>query len=479
MTSESGARNFPPRGHGDPRTKATSPDAVWTHPWTLDSEWDWQAGKIALGAWGDRIIAEPDRAGVPAGSGDDRHIVTIAGSRAGKSSTVLIPNLLYYPGSVIVIDPKGEIAKATAAARAERLGQSVVVLDPFGTSGLPQSTYNPLDELDPGSDLFVDDVAQIADALIIDNEKDPHWTDAAKILIAAIILYMAATGLCTLRRLWHILSGGEGKLGVPQSEDDDPNDFLFCRMLAIDAFRGRVALAGGDFLGKSEKELSSIISTARVQLRFLDSDPLTDATVSSAFRLSHLKARPTTIYLCLPATRLATHARWLRLVVSLALNAMERNPSTPVHPVLFVLEEFGALGYMRPIEYATGFMAGFGVKLWSVLQDISQLKTHYPKSWETFLGNAGTIQAFGNADFATTQHLSRLLGNTRVVETREHFVSSAGRASGDHGRRDDVRMVPLLEPSEITRYFARETNRQLILVPGRGPLYLNRMRRHD
>lgn len=477
MTSEARRRNFPPRGHGDERAKSSAPDAQWTHPWTLGADWDWRQGKVALGSWDQRIIGEPDRIGAPAGSGDDRHIVTIAGSRAGKSSTVLIPNLLYYPGSVIIIDPKGELARMTAATRAGQLGQRVIVLDPFGTSGLPQSTFNPLDELDPASNLFIDDVAQIADALIIDAEKDPHWTDAAKMLVAALLLYMAATGSITLRRLWHILSGGEGKLTCPQGEDDDPADYLFCRMLAIEDFNGRVALAGSEFLDKSEKELASILSTARVQLRFLDSDPLTDCTASSTFRLAHLKAAPTTIFLCLPATRLATHARWLRLVVSLALNAMERNPAAPVHPVLFVLEEFGALGYMRPIEYATGFMAGFGVKLWSVLQDISQLKTHYPKSWETFLGNAGLIQAFGNSDFATTEHLSKLLGNTRVQETRSVFVSSGGRASGDMGRREEVRMTPLLEPSEIAYYFARETNRQLIIVPGRGPLYIDRMRR--
>ena len=36
------------------------------------------------------------------GRDDDRHVVTVAGSRAGKSSTVLIPNLLRYPGSVTI-----------------------------------------------------------------------------------------------------------------------------------------------------------------------------------------------------------------------------------------------------------------------------------------------------------------------------------------------------------------------------------------
>ena len=64
------------------------------------------------------------------GIDDDRHIVTVAGNRAGKSSSVLIPNLLRYPASMVVLDPKGELAMATAAHR-QRMGQKVYVLDPF------------------------------------------------------------------------------------------------------------------------------------------------------------------------------------------------------------------------------------------------------------------------------------------------------------------------------------------------------------
>ena len=76
------------------------------------------------------------------GRDDDRHVVTVAGSRAGKSSTVLIPNLLRYPGSVLVLDPKGELARATAAQR-RRMGQRVYVLDPFGKRACPQAERGP------------------------------------------------------------------------------------------------------------------------------------------------------------------------------------------------------------------------------------------------------------------------------------------------------------------------------------------------
>ena len=39
---------------------------------------------------------------------DDRHVMTIAGSRGGKGRSLIVPNMLMYEGSVLAIDPKGE-----------------------------------------------------------------------------------------------------------------------------------------------------------------------------------------------------------------------------------------------------------------------------------------------------------------------------------------------------------------------------------
>jgi type IV secretion system protein VirD4 len=155
---------------------------------------------------------------------------------------------------------------------------------------------------------------------------------------------------------------------------------------------------------------------------------------------------------------------------------LERSPvPRGALPVWFVLEEFPALGHMRSIETAAGLMAGFGVKLWSVLQDLTQLQTHYSKSWETFLGNAGIIQAFGNADVTTTEHLSKLLGSTQVNERQVVRLSAQAQTHGDPGFREHLRSVKLLDPNEITRLFSRESNRQLIISPGRPPIYMERL----
>ena len=67
-------------------------------------------------------------------------------------------------------------------------------------------------------------------------------------------------------------------------------------------------------------------------------------------------------------------------------------------PILFMMEEFATLGHMEIMERAAAYFPGFGVKLWAVLQDTTQLQRYYTASWETFLGNAGLIQCFANGD---------------------------------------------------------------------------------
>lgn len=447
--------SFPPRGSGVAGHLETSPSELWAHPWQLGPAWNWQPGRVLLGEQEGRLI----------GLDDDRHVVTVAGSRAGKTLTVLIPNLLAYPGSMIVLDPKGELARATAAQR-RRMGQHVFILDPFNAVGEGTASFNPVSELGYGCpELVAADAAQLGDALIIPNNKDPHWTDSARNLVRGIVLLLLATepARANLRELRRLLNGTP-----PELQE------LFTAMASCDAFDGTVYNAGRSFLGKAERELASILSTAQEQTAPLDD--VLRVTERSDFRMTDLRSGKLTIYLVLPGMRIGTHYRWLRLVIQQALAAMERAPVPRGSlPVWFVLEEFPALGHMRSIETAAGLMAGFGVKLWSVLQDLTQLKTHYPKSWETFLGNAGVIQAFGNADITTTEHLSKLLGSTQVLDRQDVRVSASAMSHGDIGRRENLRSARLLDANEITRHFSRETGRQLILVPGRPPIYLQRL----
>lgn len=460
---------------------------------------DYARGKLFLGRLDQKMI----------GIADGRHIVTLAGSGGGKSVCSLIPNLMLYEGSTLVLDPKGELAAATARHRAEKLGQRVLVLDPWAASGESTKPYrlddngnplgfNPLEELAKGDpDNLIDDADMIADALIIPAKGEAHWTDSARALVRALILWLVLSDdderggplsialLPTLiAKLAETVRAQDEKGGT-----DKPKTSLLDVLAGFDLggacpeVQSVINNQGQMMLGTSPKERASILSTARTQLAFLESPQLGRALAKSMLGLPDLKREACTVYLCLPASRMGTHSRWLRLIVNLAIAAMEREPTKPPLPVLFMLEEFAALGHMRALENAVAYMRGFGVKLWAVLQDLGQLKQHYKESWETFLGNAGVLQAFSVNDDTTSSYLSKRLGQTTIVITNKESVGSHGAASGDTGERRQFQSHALLSPDEIGIAFAHKVapeghalgGMSLVLWSGKAPMMVERV----
>ena len=445
----------------------------------------WQAEDgILLGYRGGRVV----------GWRDDRHMLTIAGSRAGKGVSLIIPNLIYYRGSAVVIDPKGENAARTAGRRGKGtkaggagLGQDVHVLDPFGESGIPTASFNPLELLDPNSPDVVEDIGLFADALITHPEHgERHWSDSAQALIRALILLVVADvrfrdrrNLITVRGLLNLTDPTiekeqalfEERFGGGKSKGDN---FGTGKMSAERALikmlddqtgtpYGYVCIGMAEqLMAMGDKERGSVLSSARTQTQWLDSPKMTAVLENTDFDLADLKRKRATVYLCLPATRMTTHARWLRLVVLLALGAMERVKTKPELPVLFVLDEFPVLGYLQSVEMVAGLMAGFGVKLWPIIQNVGQLKQHYSKSWETFIANSGIVTAFGVSDSESLKVLSECLGRTGVVVKTDSGASRGALMQGASPFHDDRRELPLLAEHELRMAFGRGKDRVLI-----------------
>lgn len=452
--------------------------------------------KVLIGAIGDRLI----------GIEDDRHILTVAGSRAGKS-VGLISNLLFYPGSVLATDPKGELASLTAKRRTG-LGQRIHVLDPFGVAGDAvanwRASYNPLDVLRPESATFLEDAALIAESMVVQapDQKDPHWDESARNFIEGVIVHVATAPQYGDKR--HLVTVREllkRALWVPPEDDEYPKakslkgtkPFLYHEMMENadrleagpeTADLGSAVMASAlDFYGKGETELAGVHSTVNRHTRFLDYSAFRRVLQKSDFRLGDLKAVPqgVSVYLCFPATRVELARRWMRLFVNQLLDAMEREKTKPAAPVLACLDEFPVLGYMKQLETASGLIASYGVKLWVILQDWSQGKALYGDRWETFAGNAGLMQFFGNNDQATTEFISKRLGKTQVEVARVGEVAQDQQNKGLSGRSEAIELHDLLTPDEITRQFARDDRlrRQLVIWAGHHPLMLQRVEYFD
>ncbi len=143
------------------------------------------------------------------------HLLTCAPARQGKGIGVVIPNLLHYPGSVVVTDPKGELAATTSAHRRERMGHDVAVFNPWRLHGLPQTRINPFDPLaemanDPALQRGTgEEATAIALQLLPEpaDERNKFFRDGARTILRAGLLYLAflKPEACTLTELWTLV----------------------------------------------------------------------------------------------------------------------------------------------------------------------------------------------------------------------------------------------------------------------------------
>lgn len=448
-------------------------------------------GKILLGVIGGRVElreakgrSEPHvLGGQLVGIGDDRHVVTIAGSRAGKGRSAIIPTLLTYEGSVEAIDPKGELANVTARHRRERLGQRVAVVDPFGAvkgyAARFRARFNPLTILKSDSPTLIEDAGVIADAIVVQEagNKDPHWDSSARGLTEGVIVHVVTApnyeGRRNLATVRDLIAGNKEATGGKGLKR------LRAEMEENDAAGGFVQDAAADFFEKPEEERGSVLSTARRHLRFLSYPAIRESVSGHDFDLADLKRQKMTIYLCLPATRMSTCARWFRLFINESLMAFEQETIKPEPPVLMVLDEFATLGHLSAIENAAGFIAGYGVKLWVILQDLGQLKALYRERWETFMGNAGVVQIWGLNDSSTLEWASKRAGTTSLIVRNKAEVGDQDQTRTDRrGMSWSVQTQSLLTLEEVGRFFGRDDplQRQLILWAGYDPMILQRVK---
>ena len=335
--------------------------------------------------------------------GGQGHIVTVAPTRSGKGVGAVIPNLLLYPGSIVVTDPKGENYAVTAARR-RALGQRVLAYDPFDVvaSADDQASYNPLDHVKN-----IDDARLIADMLIIpDGRNEPFWEEEARAILVGLLLYALSEPAPSLLLVRSYLT-------APPTE--------FRSLLGRMARHSNVLVqrAAAQIGQKSPRERAAVLSTAQSHTHFLDSPAM--STVLGETRLPG-RGDETTTYLILPPERMDGYRRWLRLMIGSMLNMITRQRGS--RRVMFLLDEFAHLGRMRPIEQGISLVGGYGVGFWLLIQDLAQLRAVYGASAATFLANAEVLQAFGINDYETAEHLSLLAGETTVDRGRRRLITA-------------------------------------------------------
>ncbi len=384
---------------------------------------------------------------VPVTYDGHRHQLIVGPTRSGKGVSGAIPRLFDHRGGAIVLDVKdGELARATAFYRSKILGQDVRLIDPYDVVasdlGMETARLNPIDAIDLDSDDAFDQAMLIAEACVLpEGRGDAHWDGEAEALIAGLCLFEAQNASDHGGNL----AGVRANLNRSAAEWD----LLLAEMMASPYRLVRDAAARIE--SKADRERSGVISTAQRHTHFLESGKLAGSLSATDFDLGTIGDN-TAIYIVLPARRLRTARRWLRVVLSVLIHAVTALPSRPAPPVLFVLDEMAALGKLDIVLQSFGLMAGYGLQMLGIVQDFSQLKDLYGERWQTFIANSGTTQCFGTNDHFTAKYLSDLCGIESVETVSAESARVRASLFGDPAWRsaeDSLHGRALITPDEL------------------------------
>lgn len=367
---------------------------------------------ILLGTFSDEGQTHP--AGFIHWDGDG-HLLTIAPTRAGKGKTTIIPNLLRYQGSCVVLDPKGELFEATSKWRST-LGPVYRIAPLDDGSGKPVHRFDPVSRVKRESD-----ARAIALQMFPHDPKAPSFfMDDAVGIMTGFILYvrfkapphrqtMATVCQMAMLKGADLLRVAREMTAFPPSKD-----------------------AGTAILEKdSQRSLKTLQDTLSSKLYEWKDADIQRSVSGSDFSFESLKNQSATVYIEIPFDKMQTFSGWLRVILKAALDAMLKNPHKPDIPVLFVLDEFLSIGPFPEYRDAIKTHAGAGVRLWFFLQDIYSIQEHYPgTSWGTFL-NCAVKQFFGINDDATAKMIGEYLGHkTHALRTTSASANVSSHLGG-------------------------------------------------
>jgi type IV secretion system protein VirD4 len=297
----------------------------------------------------------------------------------------------------------------------------------------------------------------LAQALVVVEGKEPHFSQQAQDFLCALIMYECRIAreekrrpLFSNIRLVATQRYPEGKF-MPDSAVG-----LVKAIAEMTVMGDPVITSKAQRYLEVNKETQGVMATLIGQTSILDEPVIANDLDKGDFDFRSMKSGGVkTVYLTLPAPRLDSHAKWLRLVLSAALNALsESTPSEEGNTVLFLLDEFANLGKLEKIETAVRLMRGYGVQIWPIVQDLNQLNDKYGKAWETFFGNCEVITSYGCRDNFTQKYLSENLG-----KKTEHVMGLSGgeQPGGDReGWNIGQHSEPLLHPDDFGRFPRRD-----------------------
>jgi len=380
-------------------------------------------------------------------------VMLSAPTRSGKGVGVVIPNLLNWPDSVVVLDIKGENYDITAGYRAAH-GQAVYAFSPFDEDARSHR-WNPLTAVRFSPLHRVGDLLTIGQVFFPNDgggtSSEAFFNDQARNLFLGLGLVLLETPALP-RTIGEMLRQSSGK---GRSLKDHLTALITQRRDEGNPLSDECGDALQRLLSNSENTLSSVVATFNAPLTIFADAVVDAATSADDFRLEDVRRRRMSVYVRIPPNRLANARPLLNLFFSqlVSLNTQhlpEQDPTLKVQ-CLLVNDEFTAMGRVGVITNAAAFLAGYNLRLLTVVQAMSQLDAVYgDKEARTFATNHGLQILYAPREQRDADEYSAMLGHfTERATSRGRSRSFSGHGHSTVSRNESEQRRALLLPQEF------------------------------
>ena len=400
-----------------PRKKALFGEARWA------SEQDIRK----VGLYGNDGIIVGVKQGFPGFSqkylvfGGSEHVLMAAPTRSGKGVSVVVPNLLNWEDSVVVLDIKQENWDITAGFRAAH-GQKCILLN-FAARDYRSHHWNPLFYISEDTNFRINDIQKIGQMLFPRIESEaPIWQASARSLWLGIVLYLIETDdlPVTMGEVLRQITMGDDRLSVILEQRQES-----AAPLSRECF-----LSLKEYLDTPERTRGSVRkgTTSALELFY---NPMIDATTAANdFDLRDLRKNRMSIYVGISPDDLERLAPLINLffqqVIDLNTRELpEQNPALK-YQCLMLMDEFTSMGKVGILSKGLPYLAGYGLRMLLVIQSPAQLRELYGiHETETFLDNLALHIIFAPKNIKVAKEISETMGTQTVKNksnTKQQFL---------------------------------------------------------
>lgn len=421
----------------------------------------------------------------------DGHVATIAGTREGKGVASVIPNLIAHPGAVVVFDPKGENFLVTGRARRAR-GRKVYLLDPFRrTSAMSDGAVvadrlDLLKLLDPSSPEYIADATMFARLSATQRQttanagSEGHYFDQEGMdLIRTFLLFLVEA---TPRELATADVSERSMRALRELCTRDHErllDLMGWMQHQRHIAHGVVAQTAEALAKMHFRQWGGIAGTVKEFTNWLADPAIADSLSEDEIDFRAVLKGEADLFFVVPFSTLQVYGQLPRVLIGMLLTHLQRRVGG--REILVMVDELPQLGYVPPIEAAVFAAAGYGARLWLLIQDHDRFRAVYGRERaESIMNMMSLVQVFTVTGTAA-KGVAEQLGEMTIMRRSE--AASAGsqhRGLDVVGSRSDGTNVShaesnrhLMTAEEIGRL---RKDQSILLVRGHRPVMARRVR---